>query len=41
MQRKLDAINAAKSAASEEAMQSLADPLPFSPGEWQGVARDN
>jgi hypothetical protein len=41
MQIKLDAIDAAKSAASKEAMQSLADLLPFGPGEWQGVARDN
>jgi hypothetical protein len=41
MQRKLDAIDAAESAASKEAMQSSADPLPFGPGEWQGVAWDN
>ena len=40
-QRKLDAINAAKSATSKEAMQSSADPLPFGLGEWQGIAQDN
>jgi hypothetical protein len=39
--RKLDAIDAAESAASEEAMRSSADLLPFGPDEWQGVARDN
>jgi hypothetical protein len=40
-QRKLDAINAAKSATSKEAMQSSADPLPFGLGEWQGIAQNN
>jgi hypothetical protein len=40
-QRKLDAIDAAKSATSKEAMRSSADPLPFGPGEWQGLAQDN
>jgi hypothetical protein len=41
MQQKLDAISAAKSAATKEAMQSSADPLLFGPGEWQGVMLDN